>query len=221
MAKVSPKSQSTPRTTPKLTPAEVNGASHRVPSFSIEDLPTALRFVREWERRLGGGEKPTRWEVADLKAFNDFLPLVIDANKKAHAAATAKVPLDVRAGAVAQVGFRVLRLAMRAAGLDPKPLFDPKATGEDRELLWAELDDAAALDEMTPATMPVGMAEVGTAADLCTMAVALKDYHASRATIRRKVKGGTLQDHRPKGAHKNATLLLSRKELGATFPRKS
>jgi len=56
--------------------------------------------------------------------------------------------------------------------------------------------------------------------DLVPMAVAVSDYHTSRATIRRKIGSGALHDYRSGRAAKNATILLSRAELDAAFPRK-
>jgi hypothetical protein len=57
--------------------------------------------------------------------------------------------------------------------------------------------------------------------DLIPMAVAVSEYHSSRATIRRKIASGALHDYRSSTVARNTTLLLSRAEIEKAFLKKS
>jgi hypothetical protein len=57
-------------------------------------------------------------------------------------------------------------------------------------------------------------------ADKCTMAVAVKTYHATAITIRRHIRDRKLHDLRPKRHKANDTLLLSHKELAVWFTKR-
>jgi len=56
--------------------------------------------------------------------------------------------------------------------------------------------------------------------EIISTAVAVKDYRISRHTIARRVADGTLKDHRPDDAPKNAPFRLSRRQLGKLYQRK-
>ncbi len=65
-----------------------------------------------------------------------------------------------------------------------------------------------------------GILEQGQPDDLISLLIAVRDFHVSRATLKRDIKANAIKSYRPINAAKNAKHLVSKKELKDRYQKK-
>ena len=75
-------------------------------------------------------------------------------------------------------------------------------------------------DEMMPALVRYRQSPKKDKLNLITIAVAVKNFHVSTATIKRRIKAGTLKSHRPDNSPKNSPHRVDAKEIAADYTKK-